>query len=216
MADTYEADLLSLGQYILSIVGCNDTSLESMRSTGLNYMNHCGCSDSHNLLKHTVNEMDLFTFIDLITFIAHNITKERIATKQICVHTGKAVVKVRLFKNIVSDPKERYDFYITDFACYSDLFLSIDYLESLSDKAGEHVMKLLLDSIDFPIILRAGYLHYGDYKLQMPVLEKAVNFYKKLGFKNVNYRIGCYENSVTMLYGGDIYVPDEKHKGVTV
>ena len=61
-------------------------------------------------------------------------------------------------------------------------------------------MRLTTD-FTVPIILQAGFLHYGDYEVESPdILERLVAYYESLGFKDVNNKIGNYEEAVTMIY----------------
>ena len=60
--------------------------------------------------------------------------------------------------------------------------------------------------MNVPIILEAGYLHYGDYEVfsnnpdASDIIPDLVKYYESLGFKNVNNNVGHYEESVVMLY----------------
>lgn len=80
--------------------------------------------------------------------------------------------------------------------------VELDGLESLEKGEGKALVRETLFVLqDVPVLLQAGFLHYGDYEceLGMERVEALAKFYESLGFENVNDTIGNYEESIMML-----------------
>ena len=63
-------------------------------------------------------------------------------------------------------------------------FVVLDGLESMQPYAGRSLLKSIIALIDMPILLQAGYLHYGDYVLETdesnPNIERLAEMYERL------------------------------------
>ena len=80
--------------------------------------------------------------------------------------------------------------------------VELDGLESLEAGEGRTLVENALYVMsDVAVLVRAGFLHYGDYECDegMERVERLAKFYESLGFENVNDTIGCYEESIMML-----------------
>ena len=80
--------------------------------------------------------------------------------------------------------------------------VELDGLESLEKGEGKALVREALFILqDVPVLLQAGFLHYGDYECDegMERVEALAKFYESLGFENVNNTIGNYEESIMML-----------------
>lgn len=80
--------------------------------------------------------------------------------------------------------------------------VELDGLESLEKGEGKALVREALYVMgDIPVLVQAGFLHYGDYECDegMERVERLAKFYESFGFENVNDTIGCYEESIMML-----------------
>lgn len=84
--------------------------------------------------------------------------------------------------------------------------MQLKKIESAAKDAGAKLINDLTGTVSVPIMLEAGYLHYGDYEVfsnnldAHDIVPNLVKYYESLGFKNVNNNVGHYEESVVMLY----------------
>lgn len=110
----------------------------------------------------------------------------------------------------------RAPFYIRDyFGEYpnEEFVVELDGLESISPGAGKFLVEKALGVLDnTPILLQAGFLHYGDYECEegMERVEELVSFYESIGFENVNNQIEDYEESVMMLANKDKIMEEDR------
>lgn len=127
-------------------------------------------------------------------------------SKTIDLRTEDACCSVALY-NIIDDfHLDNVPFYVYDFTEYCKKFVAIKKIESAAKGAAAKLLNDLTGTVSVPIILEAGYLHYGDYEVfssnpdAQDIVPDLVKYYESLGFKNVNTDIGHYEESVVMLY----------------
>ena len=156
-----------------------------------------------------------FCNISLIDFITtNNLFKEKtIITNNISIvpleDDLQAQCTLKLFNNVnynyLRNLKEKYGFYIEDMSALYNTFIVLDNFISLKENSGKKLIQNIQKNVHCPILLQAGFLKYGDYVLyeesgDFSIVNNLVNYYEKLGFKNVKNQIGCYEESIIMLY----------------
>lgn len=138
-----------------------------------------------------------------------NMEKSEELMKNVMFLKDKALCNFHIYN--LNQSKTRMPFHIRDY-CETfeneDFVVELDGLESIEKGAGKALMEEVLyvfeEYIDIPVLLQAGFLHYGDYECEddMKRVKELTKFYESLGFENVNHTIGCYEESVMMLAHG--------------
>lgn len=222
--DQYTADLLTLGQHIadlINIKSCsNDDYTELAQRFFLYYLNYSNTEKSFNLIPnddtfhkhlHQVTKQLLvgslrYIQLILIQFLLSDALTAGFVSKKIDIRTEDACCSVVLY-NITNGFKlDNVPFYAYDFTAYCKKFVAIKKIESAAKGAGAKLFNELTAAVSTPIILEAGYLHYGDYEVfssnpdAPDIVSDLVKYYESLGFKNVNNNVGHYEESVVMLY----------------
>lgn len=222
----HDADMLTIGNYITRIMGLNRATNETYNLLAKEYCKavEMAAVKDDEALHHTMKELlignNIFRNLQLLTFILNYKTDDAIITKPLQMYhrpdiinlKGEAVCKASLYKNVKHLDPSKYPFYVTDYSYYCDTFIVIDGLESLSPDGGKVLLERIISNLDAPILIEAGFLHYGDYEIERRdgtdsgILDKLVSYYTSLGFKNVNDVIGNYEKSVVMLrdYNGTL------------
>ncbi len=111
---------------------------------------------------------------------------------------------------IINDPDRsklrNEQFYKGDLLEYCKNYVVIDGFESISNGSGKALLNKIINTVgDIPIVLQAGYLYIGDYECADKsqqlyyIPEELANMYGKLGFVDINGRIGCYNDSIVMI-----------------
>lgn len=222
--DQYTADLLTVGRYIAdltNIKSCsNDDYTELAQKFFLYYLNYsCIGNLFHDIPNYSTFHKHLHQItkqllvgslrhiqLILIQFLLSDVLTTGFVSKKIDIRTEDACCSVVLY-NITNGFKlDNVPFYACDFTAYCKKFVAIKKIESAAKGATAKLLNELTAVVSTPIILEAGYLHYGDYEvfssnLDAPdIVSDLVKYYESLGFKNVNNNIGHYEESVVMLY----------------
>lgn len=201
-----DADLLTLGQYIgktMQIDGFREN--ECYLQLANEFTSEHG-DTLHKFLKLLLVGNNPDAQIRLINFILNYDTSDRIISKPIEIRTCDAVCTVTVYKNFKPACNEHFPFFVSDFSCIHDTFIVINTLESSAPNAGKSLLVKITDAINAPIVIEAGFLHYGDYEVESRdgvdsgILEKLVSYYEKLGFVNINDSVGNYEEAVAMTY----------------
>ena len=201
-----DADLLTLGQYIdktMQIDGFREN--ECYLQLANEFTAERGDA-LHKFLKLLLVGNNSDVQIRLINFILDYDTSDRIISKPIEIRTCDAVCTVTVYKNFKPACDEHFPFFVSDFSAIHDTFIVINTLESSAPNAGKSLLVKITDAINVPIVIEAGFLHYGDYEVESRdgvdsgILEKLVSYYEKLGFVNINDSVGNYEESVAMVY----------------
>ena len=201
-----DADLLTLGQYIDKTMQINGLGGDERYLQIANEFTSERGSALHKFLKLLLVGNSPDVQIRLINFILDYDTSDRIISKPIEIRTCDAVCTVTVYKNFKPACNEHFPFFVSDFSCIHDTFIVINTLESSAPNAGKSLLVKITDAINAPIVIEAGFLHYGDYEVESRdgvdsgILEKLVSYYEKLGFVNINDSAGNYEEAVTMTY----------------
>lgn len=102
--------------------------------------------------------------------------------------------------------KKKDAFFLQDTAGVFDEFIVINSIVSpYGNGKGQKALKSLLDKYyTIPVVLQAGFLLSGDYEYyyatgSFDYVNKLVQVYERLGFINVNNKIGNYEESYIMI-----------------
>ncbi len=201
-----DADLLTLGQYIdktMQLDGLREN--ECYLQIANEFTSEHG-DTLHKFLKLLLVGNSPDVQIRLINFILNYDTSDRIISKPIEIRTCDAVCTVTVYKNFKPACIEHFPFFVSDFSCIHDTFIVINTLESSAPNAGKSLLVKITDAINAPIVIEAGFLHYGDYEVESRdgvdsgILEKLVSYYEKLGFVNINDSVGNYEEAVAMTF----------------
>lgn len=201
-----DADLLTLGQYIDKTMQFDGLG-ENERYLQLANEFTAEQGDAlHKFLKLLLVGNNPDAQIRLINFILNYDTSDRIISNPIEIRTCDAVCTVTVYKNFKPARDEHFPFLVLDFSGICDTFIAINTLESSAPGAGKSLLVKIINTINVPIVIEAGFLHYGDYEIESRddvdsgILEKLVGYYEKLGFVNINDSVGNYEESVAMVY----------------
>lgn len=222
--DQYTADLLTLGRYIAdaaNIKSCTNDDYTELAQKFFLY--HLNSSNAGNLFQDILNDDTFHKHLHQITkqllvgslryiqliliqFLLSDNFTTGFASKTIDLRTEDACCSVALY-NIIDDfHLDNVPFYVYDFTEYCKKFVAIKKIESAAKGAAAKLLNELTGTMNVPIILEAGYLHYGDYEVfsnnldAHDIVPDIVKYYESLGFKNVSNHIGHYEESVVMLY----------------
>lgn len=230
-----KADLITIGQWLEKNVYFQSfekpyTSNEKYEEIGDKFVRYVIKIKEYQIFmpKEDLHEQDVHTTMKLlltyrltphaIAFMKNNVKesdfifedddiKDNHFSKTLMYLSNKALCKF----NIIIRPWdiERTPFHIRDyFENYpdEDFIVELDGLESIEKGEGKNLVQNALYVMqEVPILLQAGFLHYGDYECEegMERVNKLVNFYKDLGFENINNTIGNYEESVMMIVNKD-------------
>lgn len=170
--------------------------------------------DTHHLVKQTLMQHFVKNQLVVINFLLTTDLLHEFISKPISVNCYAAVCTVQVCREYNGEHKIYDLFYIEDFSRFSSTFLAIDELYSVQEGAGAFVLRQILESVNVPVLLQAGYLYYGDYCRacneddMLSDLQELVKYYEDLGFRNVNDQIGHNCESITMLYPADFPIND--------
>lgn len=201
MFNQIEADKLTIGQHIAHTANITAFTDDILMSIAEEYIK-VPEEKIHKLLKALKLGFNASTRICMLNYINRTSIIERCISKAVRVTNGSAVCSLKLYK----DPKDvaNEPFYVKDVLCYCKNFVVLDGLESMQPYAGRSLLKLIIDLIDVPILLQAGYLHYGDYLLETdesnPNIERLAQMYESLGFHRLTGKVCEYENAITLMY----------------
>lgn len=116
---------------------------------------------------------------------------------------GDAQCKVKVFYRAKSQGFENEPAYVREINSFTDSFMVIDCLESMSRGAGMSLLRAVINSFTYEtIVIQAGYLYFGDYIMNEysaklhTIPGELCSMYEGEGFVNINKYIGQYENSV--------------------
>ena len=201
-----KADYISIGQHIAHAIGENNWNHDILEDLGRDFYETLALDASprmllkqlrFNKLGHELLECALQTIHGTVSnpiLISENGAR--------CIVTVVDTDKPELLKG--------RPFYMADALAYFNKYIVIDGLESMEEGAGLKLLKRILDLAgDIPVFIQAGYLYYGEYEMidsdsdcySLP--ERLANYYKNVGFKDVNEHIGGYEDSIIMLHCTD-------------
>lgn len=201
---SYEADVLTLGYHIAHTMNLHQMDNDFFSKLAHRYIEQAHIDSPvklHTMTKQLLVGDGQHPTLELIDFILNYDTEEPIISEPIRLTNTGAFCEVTVFKNVSSLDSKDYPFYIADFCHYCDTFITVDNVESICHGAGSALLMRLTTDFTVPIILQAGFLHYGDYEVgSTDILERLVEYYESLGFKDVNNKIGNYEEAVTMIY----------------
>lgn len=192
-----KADYLTIGKKLadtLSLIDDNDY-LEKLGKDFCEFVNY----DARRVLKW-------LNFDTLgLQVLRFGMEREDVKnSKTILIRSNESQVKARIINGYLGD-SEHEPFFIQDMFCICKDFIVLDGLESMSAGAAKRQLEEVLSYINIPVIIQAGYLYYGDYetvdecKESYDLLDKLCEYYKGIGFVDVNKYIGCYDESVIML-----------------
>lgn len=216
----YDADSLTLGYHITRTMQWDIVAngfYADIAHKFCDYIGVTGQSETHKLLKRLLIDNDNELMVELVNFLLQYETCATITSKPIRITNQRAALTLTVFKNAKLLGHEKYPFYITDFYYFCDTFVVLDGVESIGYLEGKRLLSSVLNEMVVPVLCQAGFLHYGDYEIEARdgidsgVIDKLVAYYESLGFKNVNDRIGNYEDSVVMLYSKeDVFGTDSQ------
>lgn len=201
-----DADMLTLGRHIAKTMQISDLSENEYYLQIANEFTAEQGDALHKFLKLLLVGNNPDAQIRLINFILNYDTSDRIISNQIEIRTCDAVCTVTVYKNFKPARDEHFPFLVLDFSGICDTFIAINTLESSAPGAGKSLLVKIINTINVPIVIEAGFLRYGDYEVESRdgvdsgILEKLVSYYEKLGFANINDSVGNYEESVAMVY----------------
>lgn len=102
--------------------------------------------------------------------------------------------------------KKKDSFFLQDTASVFDKYIVINSIVSpCGNGNGQKALKSFLEKYyTIPVVLQAGFLLSGDYEYyrdtgSFDYVNKLVQIYERLGFINVNDKIGQYEESYIMI-----------------
>lgn len=226
-----KADLITIGQWIESKICFGSieepfTSPPKHEEIGEKFVRYALMYEEGLILPKTGELFDYEVHIIMKNLVTYRLTPHAIAfvykyQDELSFKDEDAIIDNRFSKNVMylSD-KALCNFHITIqphtniqnvcmhirdyFEQYPEekIAVELDGLESLEKGKGKALVENALYVLeDVPVLLQAGFLHYGDYECEegMERVEKLVKFYEFLGFENVNNKIGWYEESVMML-----------------
>ena len=201
MFDQIKADKLTIGRHIAhtaDIIPFTDDVLNSIANEYISVPD----DQIHYLLKSLKIGFNVSTRIGMLNYISKTKIIKNCITRAVRITNGSAVCSLKLYKNpqdIAHEP-----FYVKDVLPYCKEFVVLDGLESMQPYAGRSLIKSVIALIDVPILLQAGYLHYGDYILETddsnPNVERLAEMYESLGFHRLNEKVGEYEDAISLMY----------------
>lgn len=205
------ADLMTIGQYICSVtkmesalVRCDNDKFEGIGNLFIEYfgVEH---KDIHHVMKRLLVGSDLTIRLRLIDFICSCASIGSCVSKSIELRSAGAVARIKVIKNAKMDDLKKEPLFVNDFSAHK-LFIVVEAIESVSTGAGAELLKKILQIAKCPVILKAGFLYYGDceiaevYEEQWKRIEHLVVYYGKLGFETANDKYGGYDDGCVMLW----------------
>lgn len=140
----------------------------------------------------------------LTNFIFHEIPQKSVKLSGIFI-LNDVCINYSYYQKCKLDTRQT-PFYICDINGFIKQFIVLESIVSPkgNGEGSKAVRAFLNEFAGIPIILQAGFLFSGDYEKfakdnDFSMVEHLTEFYKKLGFIDVNDTIGTYEDSVIML-----------------
>ena len=202
--DQEAADLLTLGQYLANIMQIADQSNDQYLFRAADFIAN-DHKDLHKITKRLLVGCDIDLQIRLLQYIASS-HRCHVVSKNIYMRTNNAVCIAKVFRNATAEDCMHEPMHVQDFAGACNTFIALTSLESIAENAGRELLTAITSAMNVPVIIEAGYLHYGDYEIEdrdnvdSGILSRLVSMYESLGFADVNRYFGSYEEAVTMLY----------------
>ena len=201
-----KADYISIGQHIAHAIG---------EDTWSNAILECEGKDFHRTIAPDVSPRMLLKQLHF-NMLGYELLERALVmirgtvSKPILISENGAHCMVTVVNTDKPELLKGKPFYMVDALAYFNRFIVIDGLESMEEGAGLKLLKRILDLAgDIPVFIQAGYLYYGEYEMidsdsdcySLP--ERLADYYKNVGFKDVNEHIGGYEDSIIMLHCTD-------------
>ncbi len=200
-----KANLLTVGRSLANVLML-DGENDFLEQLGKDFCSFIKDKNSRRVLKKL--NFDLLGTEILFFALERNDIKN---TNMILVRSNKAQFRARI---INGELRKNEPFFIQDMFEICNHFLEIDGVESMSVNASRNQLNWILKQINIPVLIQAGYLYYGDYETvdecqeSYDLLDKVVDFYKSIGFTDVNKWIGCYDESRIMLKADDEFIKE--------
>lgn len=194
---------LTIGEHICKNILLSDVSDDIMVKIGKDF---CATYASDKDPLKVLKELRFGkTNLALVAFAIKN----NVSSRKIMIQNDSARLSLQLFDSHKL-PDSSYPYYISDMLKYCGQFIVIDDVESLSKGAGRRLLQTVIDCFGvMPLLLRAGYLYYGQYQYIdedrdcARLLGKLVKYYEDIGFVNVNDYLGDYAGSTVMLHADE-------------
>lgn len=210
MFNRYDADLLTLGYKLGRVMQLptevNPDYMELGKAMA-SFANVAQEEDMlHRMTKHLLIEDSVHNNVRMINFLLSYSGVKEFISAPIRMEDSGAVCYLKVYRIVDPAKVEKEAFMVSDFAAYCKTFVVLESLESTYPGSGRLLLQQIKDTVNAPILLSAGFLHYGDYEVEARdevdsgILDNLVAFYVNNGFHIVNNRIGNYECSVTMLH----------------
>ena len=178
----YRADILTIGQYICFLINVEEND-EFYTKIGEDFIEYVKPKNVYYFMK----ELLIKGNVKLIGFLLHKIKVDIFISKPIRLQNDGATCNVTIYKNVSYFPKGRQPLFIKEFLKSCDTFILLDNLISMKDSYGKILINDIVSEYECPILLKAGYLHYGDYiyKEENNILERLFEYYSSIGFNVV-------------------------------
>lgn len=202
-----KADYITIGQYLTDIFNLSKEQ-DFFERIGEEFCLFVKDKNTRRVLKKL--HFDLLGMEILFFALERSDIKN---TKLFLIRRDKAQFKARIVNGEIGDIRNE-PFFIQDMFQICNHFIEIDCVESMSINASRNQLNWILKQIEIPVIIQAGYLYYGDYatidecKESYELLDKVVNFYKSIGFIDVNNYIGCYDESRIMIKANEEFIKE--------
>lgn len=154
--------------------------------------------DPHNLIK----QISFFERgLDILEYGVKNIDKVK-KSRAVTVIDDDAKCVFVIYNGPVSVDEQ---FMVKDLSEYAESFVYVTGLESMAPGAGVSLLIKVMQCVGkLPILIQAGCEYAGDYIMaKEQTIARNRELYMGIGFRDVNRVIGCYEESVAMLYCSD-------------
>ena len=208
------ADLMTIGQYICSVVKKESDlayySNDKFEGIGNLFIEYFGIEhkDIHHAMKRLLVGSDLTIQLRLIDFICSCASIQSCVSKSVELRSAGAGARIKVIKNAEMGDLKKEPLFVKDFSEHK-LFIVIETIESISSGAGAELLKKILLMAKCPIILKVAFLHYGDcevaeiFEEQWKHIDRLVVYYGALGFKTANDQYGGYDDGCVMLWEPD-------------
>lgn len=210
MFNQYDADVLTLGNKMARVMQLPTEVNPRYDEIGKAMCNFSGVFDDmvrlHHLTKHLLIEDTIYNNMLMINFLLGYSEVSTFKSVPIRMEDAGAVCYLKIYKNVDPAKMQGEAFMVSDFAYYCNTFVVLESLESTCEGSGRRLLNQIKVAVKAPILLQAGFLHYGDYEVESRdgvdsgILDRLVEMYVNNGFHIVNSRIGNYEESVAMLH----------------
>lgn len=210
MFNRYDADLLTLGYKLGRVIQLPNEVDPDYMELGKAMASFANVEQEeellHRMMKHLLIEDSVDSNVRMINFLLGYKGVKEFISAPIRMEDSGAVCYLKVYRIVDPAKVEKEAFMTSDFAAYCKTFVVLESLESTYPGSGSLLLNKIKDEIQAPILLAAGFLHYGDYEVEVRdqvdsgILDNLVAFYVNNGFHIVNNRIGNYECAVAMLH----------------